>query len=244
MSGAAADVVLVGSHGSEFNADFLDAVDESAKSLLADIERAMAGVAAQFPGAGVETKPVSVAFHVRNVAPQDAQRALDAALAAVADWDVHITEGKAVRSSPSSTPTRVRPWMYCAARPGPPRRSTSATMSPTRRPSPDWGGRDVGVKVGSGDTRAAYRVDTPRTSRRPCGSCTTSEAAGRVPRRAGPRCAREPVRCRARRSPARRRGQVTEQPSGPLALLQARLRHRRQPRPSASGIPSKPVTVI
>ena len=97
LSGAPADVHLVGSHGSEFNADFLDAVDDSARALLADLERTMAGLAARYPGTTIETKPVSVAFHVRNTAPEHAQEALDAALAAVADWDIHITEGKAVR---------------------------------------------------------------------------------------------------------------------------------------------------
>ena len=56
----------------------------------------MAELAARYPGTTVETKPVSVAFHVRNAAPEHAQAALDAALAAVEHWDVHVTEGKAV----------------------------------------------------------------------------------------------------------------------------------------------------
>lgn len=161
LSGAAAAVVLVGSHGSEFNADFLDAVDESAKSLLADIERAMAAVAAQFPGAGVETKPVSVAFHVRNVAPQDAQRALDAALAAVADWDVHITEGKAVREFAVIDTDKGQALDVLRGQTGATATVYFGDDVTDEKAFTRLGARDVGVKVGSGDTRAAYRVDTP-----------------------------------------------------------------------------------
>ena len=161
LSGAPADVQLVGSHGSEFDADFLDAIDESAKTLLGDLERTMASIAAQYPGATIETKPVSVALHVRNAAPEHAQQALDDALAAVRDWDVHITEGKAVREF-AVIDTDKGKALDLLRRQG---EADAAVFFGDDVTDEKVFGRltaaDVGVKVGTGDSRAGYRVDAP-----------------------------------------------------------------------------------
>jgi len=161
LSGAPAEVHLVGSHGSEFNADFLDAVDDSARALLADLEQAMAELAARYPGATIETKPVSVAFHVRNAAPEHAQEALDAALAAVGDWDVHVTEGKAVREF-AVIDTDKGEALELLRRQG----AADAIVFfgddvTDEKAFSRLGDTDVGVKVGSGDTGAGYRVEAP-----------------------------------------------------------------------------------
>jgi trehalose 6-phosphate phosphatase len=134
LSGAPADVHLVGSHGSEFNADFLDAIEESAKSLLADIEQTMAAIATQYPGASVEIKPVSVAFHVRNTAPEHAQ---------AADTD----KGQALnllRQQGDATATVF-----------------FGDDVTDEKAFARLAASDVGVKVGDGDTRAGYRVEEP-----------------------------------------------------------------------------------
>lgn len=161
LSGAPADVDLVGSHGSEFDADFLAAVDDSAKALLADLEQAMADVAARYPGTSIETKPVSVAFHVRNAAPEHAQEALDAALAAVSGWDVHVTEGKAVREF-AVIDTDKGEALDLLRRRG----EADATVFfgddvTDEKAFTRMRAGDVGVKVGAGETRAGYRVQTP-----------------------------------------------------------------------------------
>ena len=161
LSGAPADVHLVGSHGSEFNADFLDAVDDSAKALLADLEQTMADLAARYPGATIETKPVSVAFHVRNAAPEHAQEALDAALAAVSDWDVHVTEGKAVREF-AVIDTDKGEALELLRRQGEADAIVFFGDDVTdEKAFKRLGDADVGVKVGSGDTGAGYRVEAP-----------------------------------------------------------------------------------
>jgi trehalose 6-phosphate phosphatase len=161
LSGAPTEVHLVGSHGSEFNTDFLDAVDDSARALLADLEQTMAGLAARYPGATIETKPVSVAFHVRNAAPEHAQEALDAALAAVADWDVHITEGKAVREF-AVIDTDKGEALELLRRQGEADAIVFFGDDVTdEKAFSRLGDADVGVKVGSGDTRAVYRVEAP-----------------------------------------------------------------------------------
>ena len=161
LSGGPADVQLVGSHGSEFDAGFLDAVDDSARALLADLERIMANLAAQYPGASIETKPVSVALHVRNAAPERAQEALDAALAAVSGWDVHVTEGKAVREF-AVIDTDKGQAVELLRRQG----AADAIVFfgddvTDEKAFSRLGGTDVGVKVGPGETRAAYRVEAP-----------------------------------------------------------------------------------
>lgn len=161
LSGAPSAVHLVGSHGSEFDAGFLDAVDDSARALLSDLEQTMAALAQRYPGATIETKPVSVAFHVRNAAPEHAAAALDAALDAVRDWDVHITEGKAVREFAVIDTDKGEALQLL-------RRQDDADaivfFGDDVTDEKAFGRldvADVGVKVGSGPTRAAYRVETP-----------------------------------------------------------------------------------
>lgn len=161
LSGAPAEVHLVGSHGSEFDAGFLDAIDDSAKALLAELERTMTELTERYPGATVENKPVSVAFHVRNAAPDHAQQALDDALNAVRDWDVHVTEGKAVRefavidTDKGAALDQLR--QACDA---------SAVVffgddvTDEKAFSRITDG-DIGVKVGPGETLARFRVDSP-----------------------------------------------------------------------------------
>ncbi|MCX2928981.1 trehalose-phosphatase [Mycobacterium sp. CVI_P3] len=161
LSGAPADVHLVGSHGSEFDAGFAEAVDEARKALLAELERTMTALAQRYPGATVEIKPVSVAFHVRNAAPALAQQALDDALDAVRDWDIHITEGKAVRefavidTDKGAALAQLRGLNDANAVVF---FGDDVTDEKAFRSLTDG---DVGVKVGPGQTLARYRVDSP-----------------------------------------------------------------------------------
>src|ERR1700716_1168195 len=90
LSRMPAEVHLVGSHGSEFDAGFVHAIDDKAKALLSKIKDALAAIAAEFPGVTIELKPASIALHVRNAAPDDAKAALDKALHAAEHWDAQI----------------------------------------------------------------------------------------------------------------------------------------------------------
>jgi len=163
LSGAPAGVKLVGSHGSEFDEEFAAGIDEPTRERLSKLVKALESVASAYPGATVETKPISVAFHVRNVDPQRAQQALDDALKAASDFDVHLTEGKAVREFAVIHTDKGEAVDLL-------RRQIEATavvyfgddvtdekvFSRLARSS-----SDLGVKVGPGDTAAAFRVDTP-----------------------------------------------------------------------------------
>src|SRR4051812_42216883 len=96
LSQMPAEVLLVGSHGSEFDTGFVHAIDDSATALLGKIKDALSAIAAEYAGVAVEIKPASVAMHVRNADPTDGRAALDKAHAAAQQWDAQVTEGKAV----------------------------------------------------------------------------------------------------------------------------------------------------
>ena len=161
LSGAPADVHLVGSHGSEFDAGFADPIDESAKALLAELEQTMTELTQRYPGATVEIKPVSVAFHVRNADPDHAQQAIDDALNAVRDWDIHVTEGKAVREFAviDTDKGAALEQLRGAA-------DASAVVFfgddvTDEKAFSRLSDGDIGVKIGPGATLARYRVDSP-----------------------------------------------------------------------------------
>ncbi|PRC42396.1 trehalose-phosphatase, partial [Mycobacterium sp. ITM-2017-0098] len=78
LSSMPATVHLVGSHGAEFDSGFAHDIDGD---LLQRITDGLAAIAEGKPGVAVETKPASVALHVRNASPSDGEAALAAA------WD-------------------------------------------------------------------------------------------------------------------------------------------------------------
>jgi trehalose 6-phosphate phosphatase len=161
LSGAPAEVHLVGSHGSEFDAGFLDAIDESAKTLLDKLEQTMTALVQRYPGATVEIKPASVAFHVRNAAPERAQQALDDALNAVRDWDIHVTEGKAVREFAvidTDKGAALDQLRQASAADAVVFFGDDVTDEKAFNRLTDT---DIGVKVGPGRTGAHYRVESP-----------------------------------------------------------------------------------
>ena len=86
-------VHLVGSHGAEFDSGFSHDID---RELLQTITDALTAIAAGKPGVTVETKPASVALHVRNASPADGEAALRRRGRRPHGWDAHATAGKAV----------------------------------------------------------------------------------------------------------------------------------------------------
>lgn len=158
LSAMPATVHLVGSHGAEFDSGFTHPIDHE---LLDRITTELNAIAADRPGVTVETKPASVALHVRNADPADAESALAHARDAATSWNAQLTEGKAVlefaviqtdkgeaidilRDEHAATAV-----VYFG---------DDVTDEKAFRRMRDG---DVGVKVGSGDTLAAYRVATP-----------------------------------------------------------------------------------
>ncbi len=160
VSGAADLAVLIGSHGQEHGESL--ALDSHEMELLARLRAAVAGAVDGIGCVRVEHKPAGLAVHVRGCPAADLQAA-QAAMGRVAQEnpDVHTIAGKSV------VEVSVRPLDKGAAlralieaEPG--RRVlfagddvTDETALAALRPG------DVGIKVGHGDTVAAFRVAEP-----------------------------------------------------------------------------------
>lgn len=162
LSRLPAEVHLVGSHGSEFDVDFVQALDDRARDLLRKLHEQVLAITDGVPGTEIELKPASVAVHVRRAARTSAASVSEAVLAGPAQWPgVHTTEGKevvelsVVETDKGSAIDQLR--HQCGA---------SATIflgddTTDERAFARLRGTDVGVKVGEGDSLARYRVRDP-----------------------------------------------------------------------------------
>ena len=150
----------------------------------------------------VETKPASVALHVRNASPADGEAALRAAARPRPTTGMRtLTAGKAVLEFAVISTDKGEAVDILRDR-----HDASAVVFFGDDVTDEKAFRrlrdaDVGVKVGPGDTLAGFRVDAPEDV----------AAALTLPARASPRCAtscarragrtfgRAPPRCRAPR---------------------------------------------
>jgi trehalose 6-phosphate phosphatase len=158
LSGMPPAIHLVGSHGAEFTTGFTHDID---KDLLERITAELNDIAADRPGVTVETKPASVALHVRNASSADGEAALAAAREAATAWDAHVTAGKAVLEFAVISTDKGEAVDIL-------RDETAATAvvflgddvtdEKAFRRMRDG---DIGIKVGPGETAAAYRVESP-----------------------------------------------------------------------------------
>ena len=161
LSRMPAEVHLVGSHGSEFDTGFVHGIDGSAKALLRRIKDTLAAIAAEFPGVAIEIKPASIALHVRNADPVDADDALKKAMAAAQSWDAQITEGKAVLEFAVIQTDKGQALDILRHQQGASAAVFLGDDVTDEKAFLRLHGPDVGIKVGPGETLAAYRVDEP-----------------------------------------------------------------------------------
>jgi trehalose 6-phosphate phosphatase len=151
-------VHLVGSHGAEFDSGFTHDIDHA---LLERITATLTGIAASRPGVAVETKPASVALHVRNASADDGAAALAEARGAAEAWEAQLTEGKAVLEFAVITTDKGEAVDILRDR-----HDASAVVFFGDDVTDEKAFRrlrdgDVGVKVGPGDTAAGFRVEAP-----------------------------------------------------------------------------------
>ncbi|MDJ0359203.1 trehalose-phosphatase [Rhodococcus sp. H29-C3] len=161
LSRLPAEVQLVGSHGSEFDVGFINAIDDEAKRLLQDIAVEMSSIAARFPGVAVETKPASAALHVRNADPADAEAALVAVRDGVALREgVQVTEGKSVIELAVIVTDKGDALDILRHQEG----ATAAVFFgddvTDEKAFTRLHGPDVGVKIGPGDSLAEFHIDS------------------------------------------------------------------------------------
>ena len=151
-------VHLVGSHGAEFATGFAHDIDQA---LLTRITDTLNEIAAGAPGVAVETKPASVALHVRHASPADGEAALEAARRASVTWDAHTTAGKAVlefavvKTDKGEAVDILRDQTASTAVVFLGDDVTDEKAFARMREA------DVGVKVGPGETLAGLRIESP-----------------------------------------------------------------------------------
>lgn len=156
------EVQLVGSHGSEFDVGFVHEIDDDAKRLLREITHELLTIAAAGDGIAVETKPASVALHVRNASPEVADAALARVRGDAATWDgVQVTEGKAVIELAVIVTDKGEALDILRHREG-----ASATVFfgddvTDEKAFRRLAGPDLGIKVGDGESLAEFRVESP-----------------------------------------------------------------------------------
>lgn len=158
LSGMPDTVTLVGSHGAEFDTGFVREIDTA---LLATMVATLRAIAGTRPGVTVETKPASVALHVRNASAEDGEAALAAARAAAQSWPAHVTAGKAVLEFAVIVTDKGEAVDTLRAR-----HHATATVFLGDDVTDEFafkrlGDTDIGVKVGPGDTLARFRVPAP-----------------------------------------------------------------------------------
>ena len=162
LTGLDAPVHLVGSHGAEFDAGFAQLLDDGARELHARLLTTLKSIVDDIAGVGLEVKPASVAVHVRNAAVDVAEQVLREVREGPAGWaGVHVTEGKSVielavldtDKGAALELLRERTEADAAVFFG----DDVTDEKAFRRLRPG----DVGVKVGEGESNAAFRVAEP-----------------------------------------------------------------------------------
>jgi trehalose 6-phosphate phosphatase len=162
-SGLDAPILLVGSHGAELPGHALCGGVES-QSMLDDLEEHLSRVCSRSAGAWLERKPLGIAIHLRAASSTEAERVFDAVRSLCAKQPkLHFTTGKAVLELSLSRKNKgdAVHWLRdnCGTNPqvlylGDDLTDENAFAA--------LGPADIGVKVGSGATRARFRVDSER----------------------------------------------------------------------------------
>ena len=157
-SGMPTSVHLVGSHGAELESGFAHDVDEA---LLARITAELNAIAEGRPGVTLESKPASVALHVRNASDADRDTALAAARAVGHASGAELTEGKSVLEFAVISTDKGEAIDIV-------REQVDATAAvffgddvTDEKAFRRMRTGDVGVKVGAGETLARYRIESP-----------------------------------------------------------------------------------
>ncbi|GLZ40406.1 trehalose-phosphatase [Actinokineospora sp. NBRC 105648] len=162
LSRLPSEVHLVGSHGSEFDVGFVHALDATARELhrrvAAELERLIEGA----EGVALEVKPASIAVHVRRAEADVANLVLDKVRGGPCHWEgVQVTEGKAVIELAVVQTDKGHALDVLRHQVG----ATAAIFVgddvTDEKAFARIAGPDLGIKVGDGESLAAYRIDDP-----------------------------------------------------------------------------------
>jgi trehalose-phosphatase len=162
LSRLPSEVHLVGSHGSEFDIGFVERLAPELVAVRARLRDELRRITAGRDGVRLESKPASIAVHTRGADPEVAAAVVEAVRNGPATWpDVTVTQGKQVielsviPTHKGSAVDQLRTQLSASA---------VLFMGDDITDENAFGnlhGPDVGIKIGPGETRADYRVDSP-----------------------------------------------------------------------------------
>ncbi|MDH3706344.1 MAG: trehalose-phosphatase, partial [Acidimicrobiia bacterium] len=154
------EIHLVGSHGSEFDAGFLRELDRGQLELRKAITQELEGIAGHHPGALVEKKPASVAFHYRQAAEGSADDIVAQILAGPATTPgVQVKHGKDVVELAVIETDKGEALETLRRQVGAEAVIFMGDDVTDEDAFARLTGPDVGIKIGPGDTKAGLRLD-------------------------------------------------------------------------------------
>ncbi len=162
MSRLPSEVHLVGSHGSEFDVGFVARLEPELTELRRRLLETLEDLAKGHPGVRLEPKPASIAVHTRTATPTVTESMVDAVSTGPAQWaGVHTKLGKevielAVLATHKGTAIEELRRQVSAG--GVLFIGDDVTDEDAFRA---LSGKDIGIKVGNGESAAHYRVVDP-----------------------------------------------------------------------------------
>lgn len=161
LTGLDQPVILIGSHGAEFESGFASPVTDDERALYERLDDALSAIAADVPGVVLERKPISIATHVRRADRDDANSVLTAVREGPATWPgVHATAGKEVLELAVQHVDKGSAVEYVRDQVGAREVVFVGDDVTDERAFERLSGDEVTVKVGDGETAARYRVSS------------------------------------------------------------------------------------
>ncbi len=160
------EVHLVGSHGSEFDLDFVNRLSPDETRRRQEVADLLGEVAARHAGFRVESKPSGFAFHYRSADPGATAEALELLRRRFSGReDLHVREGKMVFEVSVVETNKGHALETIRHRVGASAAVFFGDDLTDEQAFASLAGPDVGVKVGEGPTRASFRLaDTTETA--------------------------------------------------------------------------------
>ena len=156
------EVHLVGSHGSEFDLGFVHDLDPEERERLRRLQSRLDEIAACEVGVSLETKPASIAVHVRRADRDTADRVLQSVINGPAQWaGIQTTRGKEVIELAVVETDKGRALEQLRQRLGATAVVFIGDDVTDERAFARLTGPDFGIKVGDGVTQASFRVNGP-----------------------------------------------------------------------------------
>lgn len=167
IANVSGEVLLVGSHGSEFDPDFVQTLTASQLELRDQLKSHLTDIASSGQGFLLEEKPASFAFHYRGTAPEISRTVVNSILNGPALLPgVHVKYGKEVVELGVVPTDKGKALLSLRHRFG----ATAAIFIGDDESDEDafavLRGPDVSVKVGDGNTRAQFTVPDAAESAR------------------------------------------------------------------------------